>query len=206
MMTTNILLILLIGLHLIQLFNKYKKNIISKYWSYFNNKEDKEGNYYRDELIKLHSMYKKQLKIVKNDLYANEVLHKEKFSKLHLIISNTSTMYSEELKVIKDNLDAHKVFTTKSLSELKLDVNELSRSKPVDWKDKIIFSDNPNWKGGEFDLKEFFNQYGCKEEVELKPNKKTKKKLKTKKKEATKKKVVAKKKTITAIKKNKNDN
>tara|TARA_R110000850_G_scaffold231549_9_gene356530 strand:- start:13384 stop:14016 length:633 start_codon:yes stop_codon:yes gene_type:complete len=113
-------------------------------------------------------LLKQSLKVLKKD---NGEVYKERLIKLH-------SMYKEQINCTKDDLDAHKVFTAKSLSELKEEIDELNKA---DWKDKIIFSDNPKWKGGEFNLKEFFNQYGCKEEVELKPNKKTKKKLKAKK-------------------------
>tara|TARA_R110000764_G_scaffold221124_2_gene309484 strand:- start:2902 stop:3654 length:753 start_codon:yes stop_codon:yes gene_type:complete len=186
MIITNILLTILVLIHLKNFTQKNKIDIFTTKNSYelLPVLEDIEllkqslkvlkkdnGGVYKERLIKLHSMYKEQINIVKNDLYANEVLHKEKFLELH-------SMYKEQIKCTKDDLDAHKVFTAKSLSELKEEIDELNKA---DWKDKIIFSDNPKWKGGEFNLKEFFNQYGCKEEVELKPNKKTKKKLKAKK-------------------------
>ena len=91
MITTNILLTLLIGLHLIEFFKKYKKTIFSKYLSYLDKKED--GDEYREKLVKLHSMYKKELKIIKNDLDKHIVFTAKSLSEL-----------KEEIdKPVKDN-------------------------------------------------------------------------------------------------------
>lgn len=80
MITTNILLTLLIGLHLIKFFKKNKKTIFSKYWSYLDKKN--EGDQYRDKLVKLHSVYKKELKVVKDDLDRHIVFTAKSLSEL----------------------------------------------------------------------------------------------------------------------------
>lgn len=157
MIITNILLTILVLIHLKNFTQKNKIDIFTT-----------KNSYELLPVLEDIELLKQSLKVLKKD---NGGVYKERLIKLH-------SMYKEQIKCTKDDLDAHKVFTAKSLSELKEEIDELNKA---DWKDKIIFSDNPKWKGGEFNLKEFFNQYGCKEEVELKPNKKTKKKLKAKK-------------------------
>ena len=157
MIITNILLTILVLIHLKNFTQKNKIDIFTT-----------KNSYELLPVLEDIELLKQSLKVLKKD---NGEVYKERLIKLH-------SMYKEQIKCTKDDLDAHKVFTAKSLSELKEEIDELNKA---DWKDKIIFSDNPKWKGGEFNLKEFFNQYGCKEEVELKPNKKTKKKLKAKK-------------------------
>lgn len=80
MITTNILLTLLIGLHLIKFFKKNKKTIFTKYWSYLDKKE--EGDGYREKLVKLHSVYKKELKVLKDDLDRHIVFTAKSLSEL----------------------------------------------------------------------------------------------------------------------------
>ena len=95
-MITNLLLAILIGFKIMEYISvridKERGMILSKKDKQITQKDN--GDNYREKLTKLHSLYKKQLKDIKDDLDAHKVFTTKSFSEL----TNTPAVPSDKKK------------------------------------------------------------------------------------------------------------